>query len=207
MSPFPIPCILVSKSWGQVVRMRKREVGAERKDVRNQVSQPPTLTSFPKRFPFNSSLDSRHLISVMVRWDTCSSCNLHWGCRGQIQASSYLPDSGQNANLKPRSTTRAEASSWPLPRDSDAANTLGSQGLWIFALLLCPLFLFFLSFFKIAQIKNTVQYHLYVESKKNNTNELIYKTETDSQSSKTNLWLPKAEGTLVPTGIKSIYSG
>ena len=26
---------------------------------------------------------------------------------------------------------------------------------------------------------------------KNDTNELIYKTETDSQISKTNLWLPK----------------
>ena len=29
--------------------------------------------------------------------------------------------------------------------------------------------------------------------KKNNTNELIYKTETDSQTSKTNLWLPKGK--------------
>ena len=28
---------------------------------------------------------------------------------------------------------------------------------------------------------------------KNDTNELIYKTETDSQISKTNLWLPKAK--------------
>ena len=28
---------------------------------------------------------------------------------------------------------------------------------------------------------------------KNDTNELIYKTETDSQTSKTNLWLPKGE--------------
>ena len=28
----------------------------------------------------------------------------------------------------------------------------------------------------------------------NNTNELIYKTETDSQSSKTSLWLPKGKG-------------
>ena len=29
---------------------------------------------------------------------------------------------------------------------------------------------------------------------KNDTNELIYKTETDSQTSKTNLWLPKGKG-------------
>ena len=30
--------------------------------------------------------------------------------------------------------------------------------------------------------------------KKNDKNELIYKTETDSQTSKTNLWLPKGKG-------------
>ena len=29
--------------------------------------------------------------------------------------------------------------------------------------------------------------------KKNDTNELIYKTETDSQTSKTNLWLPNGK--------------
>ena len=29
---------------------------------------------------------------------------------------------------------------------------------------------------------------------KDDTNELIYKTETDSQTSKTNLWLPKGKG-------------
>ena len=29
---------------------------------------------------------------------------------------------------------------------------------------------------------------------KNNTNESIYKTETDSQTQKTNLWLPKGKG-------------
>ena len=29
---------------------------------------------------------------------------------------------------------------------------------------------------------------------KSDTNELIYKTETDSQTSKTNLWLPKGKG-------------
>ena len=30
--------------------------------------------------------------------------------------------------------------------------------------------------------------------KKKDTNELIYKTETDLQTSKTNLWLPKGKG-------------
>ena len=30
--------------------------------------------------------------------------------------------------------------------------------------------------------------------KKNDTSELIYKTETDSQILKTNLWLPKGKG-------------
>ena len=30
-----------------------------------------------------------------------------------------------------------------------------------------------------------------VESKKNDTNEFIYKTETDSQTERFNLWLPK----------------
>ena len=29
---------------------------------------------------------------------------------------------------------------------------------------------------------------------KNDTNELVYKTETDSQTSKTNLWLPVGKG-------------
>ena len=33
-----------------------------------------------------------------------------------------------------------------------------------------------------------------MESKKNVTNELIYKTEVDSQSQKTNVWLPKGKG-------------
>ena len=33
-----------------------------------------------------------------------------------------------------------------------------------------------------------------MESKKNDTNELIYKTETDSQTLKTNLWLPNGTG-------------
>ena len=30
--------------------------------------------------------------------------------------------------------------------------------------------------------------------KKNNTNELIYKTETDSQTERMNLWLPEGKG-------------
>ena len=34
---------------------------------------------------------------------------------------------------------------------------------------------------------------LLVESKKKDTNEVIYKTETDSQTLKTNLWLPKGK--------------
>ena len=38
---------------------------------------------------------------------------------------------------------------------------------------------------------NIIWYHLYVESKKSDTNELIYETEIDSQ--KTNLWLPKGK--------------
>ena len=39
----------------------------------------------------------------------------------------------------------------------------------------------------------TVWYHLYMESK-NNTNDSIYKTETDSQTQKTNLRLLKGRG-------------
>ena len=34
---------------------------------------------------------------------------------------------------------------------------------------------------------------LICEIEKNDTNELIYKTETGSQTSKTNLWLPKGK--------------
>ena len=41
-----------------------------------------------------------------------------------------------------------------------------------------------------------IQYHVtYMwKLKKNDTNELINKTETDSQTLKTNLWLPKGKG-------------
>ena len=43
--------------------------------------------------------------------------------------------------------------------------------------------------------KNIICYYLFVESRKeNDTNELIYKTETDSRTWKTNLWLPRGEG-------------
>ena len=44
--------------------------------------------------------------------------------------------------------------------------------------------------------KEKDEYHMIkpVESKKNYTNELIYKIETDSQTQKTNLWLPKRKG-------------
>ena len=38
--------------------------------------------------------------------------------------------------------------------------------------------------------KDKYMLHLQVESNKNDTNELIYKTETDLQTLKTNLWLP-----------------
>ena len=40
---------------------------------------------------------------------------------------------------------------------------------------------------------NTIWYHLHVGSKRNDTNELIYKTETVLQISKTNLWSPKVK--------------
>ena len=37
------------------------------------------------------------------------------------------------------------------------------------------------------------KYMLSCGSSKNDTNELIYKTETDSKTLKTNLWLPKGK--------------
>ena len=41
---------------------------------------------------------------------------------------------------------------------------------------------------------NIIWYHLYVECKNSDsTYELIYQTETDSQTKKINLWLPKGE--------------
>ena len=35
---------------------------------------------------------------------------------------------------------------------------------------------------EVSQRKTNIWYHLYVESKKNDTSEFIYKTETDSQT-------------------------
>ena len=35
---------------------------------------------------------------------------------------------------------------------------------------------------EVSQTKTNIIYHLYVKSKKNDTNELIYKTETDAQT-------------------------
>ena len=44
--------------------------------------------------------------------------------------------------------------------------------------------------------KVRISYHLYTASlkKKTDTNELIYETESDAQTSNTNLWLPKGKG-------------
>ena len=39
-----------------------------------------------------------------------------------------------------------------------------------------------------------IWYHLYVEPKKNDTNKLIYKQKIDSQTQRTNLWLPNGKG-------------
>ena len=45
---------------------------------------------------------------------------------------------------------------------------------------------------EVSQTKtNIIWYYTYMRNlKKNDTNELIYKTETDSQTYRTNLWLP-----------------
>ena len=45
---------------------------------------------------------------------------------------------------------------------------------------------------KVSQKTNTI-YHLYVQSKYD-TNELIYETVIDSQTQRTNLWLPRERG-------------
>ena len=50
---------------------------------------------------------------------------------------------------------------------------------------------------ELSQRKTNISYHVYTESKKNFfsvTNELIHKTETDSQSYRMNLWLPRGRG-------------
>ena len=47
------------------------------------------------------------------------------------------------------------------------------------------------------EVRKMDKYHMlffYMKSKKKDTNELIYKTEIDSQTQKTNLWLPKGKG-------------
>ena len=48
---------------------------------------------------------------------------------------------------------------------------------------------------EVSQTKTNIIYCLYVESKKKiDTNELIYRTEIDSQTQKAKLWLPKGKG-------------
>ena len=42
---------------------------------------------------------------------------------------------------------------------------------------------------EVSQRKTKIIYHLGAESKKNGTNEPIYKTEIEAQMQKTNLWL------------------
>ena len=46
---------------------------------------------------------------------------------------------------------------------------------------------------EVSQRKTNIIYHSYVESNLKKANELIYKTETELQISKTNLWLPKGK--------------
>ena len=50
----------------------------------------------------------------------------------------------------------------------------------------------------LSEVRQTEKdkYHdiTYMWNLKNDTNELIYKTEIDPQTQKTNLWLPKREG-------------
>ena len=63
--------------------------------------------------------------------------------------------------------------------------------------IITPLYINYTSI-KLTKIKRhrkteIIWYHFRVESKKNNTNESISKTETDSQTWKTNLWLPRGK--------------
>ena len=46
---------------------------------------------------------------------------------------------------------------------------------------------------EVSQTKTNIMTSLICGIKKNYINELIYKTKTDSQTSKTNLWLPKGK--------------
>ena len=57
---------------------------------------------------------------------------------------------------------------------------------------------------QVRQRKTNIQYHLKVESKYN-SNESIYKTGTDSQTQKTNLWLPKKKGRGKEGKIRSMW--
>ena len=47
---------------------------------------------------------------------------------------------------------------------------------------------------EVSQTEKDKYYITYTWNLKNNTNESIYKTEADSQTPKTNLWLPKGKG-------------
>ena len=47
---------------------------------------------------------------------------------------------------------------------------------------------------EVSQTEKDKYYITYTWNLKNNTNESIYKTEADSQTQKTNLWLPKGKG-------------
>ena len=47
---------------------------------------------------------------------------------------------------------------------------------------------------EISQRKTKIYDITYMWNLKNNTSECIYKTETNSQTKKTNLWLPKGRG-------------
>ena len=48
---------------------------------------------------------------------------------------------------------------------------------------------------EVSQTERQVSYDItYMWNLKYDTNEVIYKTETDSQTQKTNLWLPKGKG-------------
>ena len=47
---------------------------------------------------------------------------------------------------------------------------------------------------EVSQRKINTQYHLYEESKKNDTNEHIYRTEIDSQTQKTNYGYQRRKG-------------
>ena len=47
---------------------------------------------------------------------------------------------------------------------------------------------------KVSQTKTNSQDIAYMQNLKNDAIELVYKTETDSQTQKINLWLPKGKG-------------